>query len=331
MGIDDWRWLRREVSENACVVRCGNNRGGRWSRVLRVAGVMVAAGLSVALAVTVGAPSAVTEVSSVMAQLQRDAADTRVQVSDSVAEELDSPLDRTHRIPVFAHRGFVENGMVENSFDSFDEAIENGCPQIELDIRTSSDGVYYVSHDATLEKVADIDERVDAMTSEELDEVTMVNGESFHRLTDVFERYGDSVYYLIEFKESNASANAFYNVMAQYPELASRVEVQSFYSGILERLETVLPSMFKQLLVGHEATLTKHLNDDYIDSFAVAKHMTTDENIDAVHDAGKEIWSWAPDSSGAITEEIIDGVDGVITDLESAARIAAKAEQQADE
>lgn len=292
------------------------------SRRLSILIAAIVAVLCVITSITANAPSAAATVSDVMIAQQRLEADTQQHVSEKVAKALTQPLDTTHRMPVFAHRGFVEDDMVENSFESFDAALDQDCPQIELDIRTSKDGVYYISHDASLNKVAGIDKRVDNMTSGELDRVVMKNGEHFHRLSSLFDHYGTGMYYLIEFKEPNASASAFYNVMAQYPEVATHVEVQTFYANVLEELEGVLPAMYKQLLVGHLSTLTEHLDEAYIDSFAVAKHMATPTNIARIHNAGKEIWSWTVEKQSVMRKELNEGVDGVVTDLETAAQIA---------
>lgn len=284
------------------------------------------AALCIAAPLALSVPGAVGTISNIVIAHQRQVADTQNRVSRKVAKALATPLNKTDRIPVFAHRGFVEDGMVENSFQSFNAAVRANCPQVELDIRTSKDGVYYISHDASLNKVAGINKRVEDMTSDQLDRVVMKNGEHFHRLSALFDHYGSKLYYLIEFKEPTASAAAFYNVMAQYPNVVDHVEVQSFYSDVLNRLDGMLPNLYKQLLVGHMSALTEHLTDKYIDSFAVAKHMATPTNIARVHTMGKEIWSWTVEKPSVMRKELHDGVDGVITDLSSAAQVAQKVE-----
>ncbi|WP_160268322.1 glycerophosphodiester phosphodiesterase [Bifidobacterium gallicum] len=242
-------------------------------------------------------------------------------VTDAVSKQLNVALDKMNRKPMFAHRGFVaDKSVVPNSFQAFDAAIKNNCPQVELDIRTSKDGVYYINHDATLNAVAGIDRRVDEMTSKELDSVRMRNGERLHRLSELFDRYGTKLYYLIEFKESDASAIAFRNLLARYPQLVNRVEVQSFYPGILSRLDGILPNLYKQLLVGRQSTLTAHINDDYLDSMAIAKHMAKPATIAQIHDKGKEVWTWTLERSSVIERNLADGVDGVITDSSTVAR-----------
>lgn len=53
-----------------------------------------------------------------------------------------------------AHRGYLK-GSTENSLDSVINAIEAGADGIEFDIRHTQDGVPFLLHDSTLEKVVD--------------------------------------------------------------------------------------------------------------------------------------------------------------------------------
>ena len=53
-----------------------------------------------------------------------------------------------------AHRGYLLNS-VENSLDSIQNAIEAGADGIEFDIRHTKDGVPFLLHDSTLERVVD--------------------------------------------------------------------------------------------------------------------------------------------------------------------------------
>ncbi|WP_162176170.1 glycerophosphodiester phosphodiesterase [Bifidobacterium magnum] len=246
-------------------------------------------------------------------------------VSHEVSVELKQPLDTHKRMPVFAHRGFVTPGVIENSFASFDAALASDCPQIELDVRQSRDGVYYVSHDATLNRDAGINERIADLSSDQLDALHLKNGENVHRLSDVFNRYGSRMYYLVEFKDPHANVNEFRNLMAQHAELTDRVEVHSFYDCVLHRLDDVMPHMYKQLLIGHRSAIMQHINEPYIDSLALAKHLATPETVERIHNAGKEVWTWTVSKPSVIRANFRAGVDGVITDLPTAPKIVAEA------
>ena len=52
---------------------------------------------------------------------------------------------------LIAHRG-ISCQRPENTFASFDYALELGIPYIELDLHLSSDGIPVVMHDATVDR-----------------------------------------------------------------------------------------------------------------------------------------------------------------------------------
>lgn len=69
----------------------------------------------------------------------------------------------------YAHRGYHDNkkGAPENSIPAFENAVIMGYG-IELDVRTSSDGVMVVHHDATLKRSCSDKRKVSELTAKEL-------------------------------------------------------------------------------------------------------------------------------------------------------------------
>lgn len=243
------------------------------------------------------------------------------QIDEMVQKRLMNQTSKNlERIPVFAHRGFVEDSL-ENTFASFDFALLSGCPQIELDVRSSSDGVLYVCHDETLSHIADLDWKVSEHTSQELDEVVLKNGEKLHRLSEVIERYRDQLIYLIEFKEDTANPQPFIDVVKAYPQYTATMQVQSFYPATLEAIHQQLPNLFVQLLINDYTQIDEAMQADWLDSLALDEKLISATRIQAIHDAGKEVWLWTVDDPDAIRRYLAWGADGVITDLDSAVEI----------
>jgi glycerophosphoryl diester phosphodiesterase len=56
---------------------------------------------------------------------------------------------------IVAHRGF-SSAFPENSIPAFAAAVAAGADEIELDVRVSADGIPFVCHDATLNRVCDL-------------------------------------------------------------------------------------------------------------------------------------------------------------------------------
>ncbi len=243
---------------------------------------------------------------------------TDAQIADYVRGRLLSQTSRhLNRIPVFAHRGFVEENL-ENSFQSFDLALSSGCPQIELDVWESSDGVLFVSHDPTLHRISNVDWRISEHTAEELDQVVLSNGEKFHRLSEVLARYRNQMIYLVEFKNDTKDATPFIKVMDEFPEYAENIQVQSFHLNTVEAIHQALPNMYSQLLIEDEEQLERAMGLDWLDSLSISQKLVDQSLIDRVHEAGKEIWVWTVDDQKEVRKFLNWGVDGVITDLDDA-------------
>lgn len=221
------------------------------------------------------------------------------------------------RIPVFAHRGFAQNAL-DNSYAAFDIALQSGCPQIELDVRSSADGVYYVSHDDNIKSITGLDWWISQKTSAELDGVLMSNGEKLHRLSEVVERYRDQMIYLVEIKDESGDAWPFLDVVKGHPQLAQNIQVQSFDRKVLEAIHHELPNMFVQWLINDHHKVEEALNCDWLDSIALDHILISEDRVRTIHEHQKEVWLWTVDDLEMIHTYLSWGVDGVITNLESA-------------
>lgn len=221
------------------------------------------------------------------------------------------------RIPVIAHRGFSEN-VLDNSFAAFDQAMAAGCPQIELDVHASSDGVLYVNHDPDLKQCAGVDWKINDHSSAELDGILMKNGEKLHRLSEVLERYRDQMIYLIELKDENDDPAPFLDVAYGHANLSQNMQIQSFNADLIENIHDSLPNMFVQLLISDEWLVDEAIGWPWLDSLALDQKLITPERIGQIHEAGKEVWIWTVDNLDDIHKYLSWGADGVITDLDRA-------------
>ena len=109
-------------------------------------------------------------------------------------------------IEVVAHRG-ASWDRPENTLSAFAGAVQQGCDAIELDVQLSRDGVPVVYHDRTLVRAGGGRRRVAALDVRELRTLDagyrLEDTRRRHRipyLTEVLDRYADSVPLLIEVK-----------------------------------------------------------------------------------------------------------------------------------
>lgn len=101
---------------------------------------------------------------------------------------------------VISHRG-ASGEEIEHTFSAYDLAILYGSKYIEQDLVTSKEGTLYVSHDENAKRITGIDKKFSEMTDSEIDQLRTENGEKIHSLQEVFNRYNDSVTYVIELKK----------------------------------------------------------------------------------------------------------------------------------
>jgi hypothetical protein len=93
---------------------------------------------------------------------------------------------RCHRLFVVAHRakGF---DAPENSRAAVRLAIQARVPVVKIDVRASRDGDLYVLHDGWLDRTTNLQGRIEGITSAELSQARLANGETLPRFQDIYE------------------------------------------------------------------------------------------------------------------------------------------------
>ena len=103
------------------------------------------------------------------------------------------------------HRGF-RIGVEENTFMAFDKAVELGLDFIEFDVQLSSDGVPVVFHDKDMERMVGIKGKIRDFSLKEIKDLRTVNfQQKIPTLQEVFERYGNTVGFIIELKDPEST------------------------------------------------------------------------------------------------------------------------------
>ena len=214
---------------------------------------------------------------------------------------------------VYSHRG--SEGPEEHSFKAYDAAIEAGSRYIEQDIVISSDGVLYVSHDLNAVTMTGYNGMYEYISSETIDGLRTEAGNPVLRLSDVFDRYGRDINYVIEIKPySDSCVNAFAEIAHRYG-LSDRITVQSGYTGILEMIEERYPDMPKLYVCRSQSDLENALDKPYVDIISVkaSAGLMTESNCRAAHENGKVFSAWTLETEDAIKNAIDLGVDTYFT------------------
>ena len=198
---------------------------------------------------------------------------------------------------IYAHRGV---GGEEETYASYDSAIEQGARYIEQDVILSG-GELYVSY--------------------KYKEPQQLRDDGNLSLNSVFDMYGDTIHYVIEIKTRDMdTVNALADLI-QTKGLEDNVEIQNFDYGsnLLSEVHNRLPNSDIVYLVdenhGGDKAFREALSRDFVDTVAVSyeEGMMDSEHCEAAHNAGKNFCVWVLDNENSIKEAIILGVDRYFT------------------
>lgn len=247
----------------------------------------------------------------------------------------DSLPGRAGRPLGFAHRG--AGNERENSLAAFQSACDAGFAYLELDVRTTKDGVLVVFHDETLDRVTTGRGRISDVTWEQLHSVT-VGGEPLLRFADLLTALPEARLN-VDLKD-RAAAPAMAHLLAEH-EAWDRVLVASFHDsrrrlfrrsltalGHAERAHgphriatsggaAAIAALVLLGPLGLTGWLRRHALD--IDCVQVPiRHgripVVTADFVRRCHAAGLPVHVWVVDEAEEI-ERLLDlGVDGVMTD-----------------
>lgn len=84
---------------------------------------------------------------------------------------------------IIGHRGAL-NESLENTISSFVKAIDYGCDIIEIDALLSKDKKVVIHHDQSLKRTANLDKKISDLTSLEIKEIKLINGEKIPTLEE---------------------------------------------------------------------------------------------------------------------------------------------------
>lgn len=214
---------------------------------------------------------------------------------------------------VYSHRG--SEGPEEHSFKVYDAAIEAGSRYIEQDVVISSDGILYVSHDLNAVTMTGYNGMYEYMSSDTIDGLTTKAGNKVLHLSEVFDRYGKDINYVIELKpRSDECIDAFAEIVDKYG-LADVITVQSMYPDVLEKLEDKFPDMPKLFVAFSQSDYEYIIDKPYVDivSVKMAAGLMTEDNCSRAHEAGKQFSVWTLNTEREIKNAIDIGADTYFT------------------
>lgn len=224
------------------------------------------------------------------AQLEEEAQEAQAAAqaaAEAAAAEAAAKAEAWSRAEhVYSHRG-ASGYEVEHTFAAYDLAIEQGSHYIEQDLVSSKEGTLYVSHDDTAARIAGVNRSFRAMDDADIDQLRTANGEPIHSLAAVFERYGQSVCYVVELKQGEEQVAEFVRLVREYG-LEEHVIVQSFFPDALLSAEEALPEAPKLWLCRSQDAFNRAVGEESADIVCVKGTLMTEKNCKACHKQGKK-------------------------------------------
>ena len=214
---------------------------------------------------------------------------------------------------VIAHRE-SSGASMEHSFTAYDEAIRDGATMVEQDIVISADGTLYVFHDLNTYRMTGVNRTFAGMTDDEIDQIQTYAGEKILRLSEVFDRYGETITYVIELKSADQkTTEAFISLVEEYGN-QDRIIAECFSLDVLKILEERFTEMPKLYLCDNQYSVDKGIEETYVDIISVVDFLMTDNNAKKVHDSGKQFSVWPLQSEDQIRRAIELGADCYFTE-----------------
>jgi glycerophosphoryl diester phosphodiesterase len=152
------------------------------------------------------------------------------------------------------------------------------------------------------------------MSDGQIAEVKTKGGNGIVKLSDVFEKYGTDVNYVIEIRYANERNIMPFVETVKKAGVADVTSVSSYYFGALDIVENEFPDMPKIFLSENEVDLAEAQGSDIVDLISVDRDLMNEENLAAVHESGKKFGAWTLNSEEDIRSAVSMGLDSYFTD-----------------
>lgn len=225
------------------------------------------------------------------------------------------------KLPVYAHRGY-SGKKPEGTFEAYDLAVQSGVPQIELDVRTGKDGTVYVIHDDELERLTGVNKNLSELSDDEIRDIRYFNSEAIHTLQEIFDRYKDSVHYLIEIKGGVSDVPALKHLLDKNPLPKANSELMSWDLETARALKKAEPQLNNLLLLEDLKLFQDGLQEEAIDGISMDEAITDADTIAQTHAAGKVFYNWTVNTPARMDELLEQGTDALISNFPDLAKEA---------
>ncbi|GLB60477.1 putative glycerophosphoryl diester phosphodiesterase YhdW [Cytobacillus sp. NCCP-133] len=169
----------------------------------------------------------------------------------------------THKVKKIGHRG-AAGYCPENTFPSYDRALEMGADYLEIDVQLSKDGKLVVIHDTLVDRTTDHKGKVSDYTFDELRKMDAgswfspkFRGAVIPLLEEVLDLYADRVGLLIELKKPSLYPGIEERLAEELRKRNLHLKgndhiiVQSFEKESMQKFKKLLPEVPVGILINY--------------------------------------------------------------------------------
>jgi glycerophosphoryl diester phosphodiesterase len=210
---------------------------------------------------------------------------------------------------VVGHRGAM-GAVPENTLLSFQVAADMGADWVELDVHASRDGALVVIHDQVLERTTTGTGRVADHTLAELQALDAGQGQPIPTLDEVL-RWARQRGIGVDIEVKQAPARA---VVEAVRDFDGQVLISSFDHPLVREIKRREPRLSIGLLYAHRAIDPVRLAREADASVLLPQwSYVRPADVETVHAAGLQVWTWATSDPDALASLIAMGLDAIAT------------------
>ena len=210
------------------------------------------------------------------------------------------------------------------------QAIKEKANWAEIDVQRTKDGKYIINHDDSFKRVTGVDAEPQDLTYDEIKKLKIDDYFDSSRpdqpvasLDEILDAAKGKIGVFIELKGKTADTKMADDVIKDIQEkgMTDETVILSLDYNIIQYITKNYPFMKTGYLYFFNAGDLKNLDGDYL---IMEEREATEDNIDAIHLAGKKAFVWTVNTPESIDKFIHSNADGIITDHVKAVEEAIK-------
>ena len=211
---------------------------------------------------------------------------------------------------IIAHRGASEYEP-ENTFLSYEKAIEMGAQMIEFDVRLSLDNKLISIHDGKVNRTTNGTGKVKDKTAKELKELDAGNGNEIPMIEDIFSRYAKKTKFVIELKDYYTEEPVL-ELIKKYNSIDD-VYIVSFSKRILKNVKNLEPKITTGLIKFLPTNISRDCKYCGAEIVAVFKYFINKEMVEQTNKQGLKLFACTVNDPAQCKKFKKLGLTGVVT------------------